>query len=49
MCRVGCVIDPKTRLCRVCGTPLSEIMNRLKVPQKDQEHTINWLIYRQYQ
>jgi len=49
MCQRGCTIDPKTLCCRVCGATLKQVMDHLKVPQADQEHTINWLIYRQYQ
>ncbi len=49
MCPTGCYIDPDTRRCRTCNKTLHEIMNVLEVPKADQEHTINWLIYRQYQ
>lgn len=49
MCLQGCYIDPKTFKCRSCGRSLQQVMDALKVPEKDQESTINWLIYRQYQ
>lgn len=49
MCLQGCYIDPKTLKCRSCGRTLKQLMDALHVPKADQEHTINWLIYRQYQ
>jgi len=49
MCSGGCHIDPKSYRCRTCNRTLNQIMNALHVPKADQEHTINWLIYRQYQ
>lgn len=49
MCPNGCIIDSETYACKVCKRPLKEIMDAYKVPEKDQEHTINWLIYHQYQ
>ena len=49
MCPNGCLMDAETFKCRICGKPLQQVMDDLKVPKSDQEHTINWLIYRQYQ
>lgn len=49
MCPNGCAVSPETHKCKTCGKPLKTIMELLQVPLADQNHTINWLIYKHYQ
>ena len=48
-CQGRCFIHTKTLRCTTCGKSLEEAMEHLKVPTKDQAHTINWLKSRRHE
>lgn len=37
-CKNGCIVDPDTVRCRICGASLDDIFHVYMVPEKDQQY-----------